>query len=587
MKKFRGFFITALILLAGVGYWAFQIPGNMSAASAIFSDIDLKNLDQKQIHTIKSEVENMPSVWPFSEIKYVIEEATIMQAKIEELKAIPDPLNNIDRILREFFVLNERGLEVIHRVQRTLNIIPVAFLPEKNAELVLMAQSKINEVEVLLEEAQQFKITLDNFYKNEARMVVLLQNQNEPRSTGGFMGSMVIMDFKKDETLTWKFQDIYELDRKIPSSAKPSAPWWFHDLSTEISLRDANMWPDFPTSAEKIRGFFVAGGEKAPDVVVGTNLNFLREILTLTGPVKLDKWDLELTPFNADMVLQFLVEGKIMGRFNVKDPLLMAAEKIFSAENLKRVNGKALQAFDYEDFIARGNVLAYSSNENLQRLFDEWGMSGRIVQESDADNFLQFDFVSIGANKSEKFLWTRVAHDSLIGADGSVENTLRIVRNHTLTPNLIQEILGTNSWSENVRSLLNDDLLWKLGAGQNRTMIRVMVPAGTELISQNSPSGKIEKKSAENFDVFEIPAYVVPGERLDIELKYKTQIERGSQNWRPYNLQLATSPGKNNAQILTSISTKDGGKFSAETFNIGRPVDLVRQNFRSVVEFGE
>ena len=223
----------------------------------------------------------------------------------------------------------------------------------------------------------------------------------------------------------------------------------------------------------------------------------------------------------------------------------------------------------------------------MQRLFEKWKLDGSVAQKNKANNFLHFDFLSIGANKSEKFMWTKIKHNSEISKEGTVINNMKITRNHALRENEINELLGTNLWSENVRALLDEELLWTLGAGQNRTMIRVNVPRNAELISQENPSGDITESISNNneFKIFNIPSYVLPGEKIDIKFSYKTKINDGSHNWRPYYLQMSGTPAREKTSFLSSISTKESGNFSAETYNIGRPVDLINQEFRAVINF--
>ena len=88
-----------------------------------------------------------------------------------------------------------------------------------------------------------------------------------------------------------------------------------------------------------------------------------------------------------------------------------------------------------------------------------------------------------------------------------------------------------------------------------------------------------------DFQVLEIPMYVLPGEKLNISLEYETKIEQGSHNWRPYFLQMVGTPARQKTSFLSTITTKNNGKFSAETYNIGKPVNLIDQDFRAVIKF--
>jgi hypothetical protein len=233
------------------------------------------------------------------------------------------------------------------------------------------------------------------------------------------------------------------------------------------------------------------------------------------------------------------------------------------------------------------NILAHSQNKFLQKYFQQWGIAGELKFEPQADNFLHFDFVSIGANKSEKFVRTKIWHDSTVQQDGTVKNTLEITRTHELHPNEIQDLLRTNLWSENVRALLTDDILWKLGSGESRMMLRVYVPPEARLLTRSNPSGAIESRQPEGtpYQIFEIPMNVVPGETVKVQIKYETKISRGTGNWRPYYLYVRGTPGREKTSFLETVSTQENGTFSAETNNLGRPQDLISQDYRAVVEF--
>jgi hypothetical protein len=373
----------------------------------------------------------------------------------------------------------------------------------------------------------------------------------------------------------------------VPGEVQPAAPEFFKPLSQTISLRDANFWPDFPTSARAYQNFLEAAGQPVPSTVMAINLNTIREILRFTPPVRISKWDVALDQYNFDVVLQFLLASQITGRYNVKAPVEIFAKELMRKENLAAINWEDWALFDGEEFLQTKNVLAYSSNSELQRLFQKWGLAGIFRQDPEADNFLHFDFVSVGANKSEKFVWTKLEHDSDIQADGTVLNTLRIRRTHALKPNEIQNLLGFDQLSENVKDLLNQDLLWTLGAGENRTVLRVWVPKEAVLLGARNPSGTVKWQEDQTLNAFyyEVPLNVLPGESLVAEIEYATQLKRGSVGWRPYYLQLLGTPWRDKTSLITTISTGSAGIFTASTQNLGRPAKLVDQDFRAVVEF--
>jgi hypothetical protein len=572
-------------------YQGWQIIGRVDVAAIETSPAGLKALT--------AQLAQLPSVYPYTVVKKNGQRAQNIVRSLENFKTrigTEDLLHK--QTIDELLALNDEGLAIVSDAENLLRLVPASLLSTEQHQLLQQKKIVIAQTKTLLQNIKNAQYTLDYLVKNEASIVVLLQNQNEPRSTGGFIGSIILVEFQADGSIEHRFEDIYALDRKILLEAKTPAPEFFYGLDTTLSLKDANFWPDFPTSAEYVRQMLVAAGYPAPSIVIGTNLNTAHTILQLGGPITLAPWSMTLDQYNFDTVLQFLVEGKITGRYAVKEPVALFMQQVFAPDYLSNIDTAAIIPYDWKSFLAQKNIVAHSTEPKLQKIFDTGNVSGRVKKHPLSENFLHFDFVSIGANKSEKFLWTKFDHDSLIASDGTVINTLKVKRTHALGPNEIENQLGFETLPENIKNLMTDDLKWKLGAGQNRTILRVWVPENAELIDQKSPSGevqliagkkfappKIDAQSLKKLSYLEIPLFVLPGESLETSVTYKTQIKRGSQNWRPYWLQLTGTPGRNQTKIYTSISLQGEGKFSAETFNLGRPVDLVDQDFRSVVEF--
>ncbi|PID70823.1 hypothetical protein CSB37_00190 [bacterium DOLZORAL124_38_8] len=583
--KLRGkaFFVILLLSIA-VGFFSWYAT-QIKQMKAVFLHASQAEISVETLDFLVGEVSNLPQIWPISAVKSDLVLAQSILSDSRKLQKIEEPLNNLNKIFEQLLVLNSKTQELLNRLQYKIALIPRVFISSEQQKSLSAIEEKLALVKQRTAFLSGLETTLNYLYSHESRVILLLQNTNEPRPTGGFMGSFIQIDFKKDKTFAWKFRDVYSIDRKVPMSAQSDAPEWFYGLSHKISLRDANFHPDFVQSGAEIIRLMEAAGEKSPEILGAINLDVVGEILDLTGPIPLKKWDLVLNSANYDLVLQFLVEGKVLGRFNVKEPVLLFVKELFSPATLSRISVEELKKFDYEGFLKQKNIQLYSPNSAFQTLFVDWGITNQMQMKNEVDNFIKFDFVSIGANKSEKFVWTKTRLDSTIFADGKVENVLKITRNNMLRPQEIQDLLGINKWSDNMKDLLNDELLWKIGQGQNRTMVRVFVPKDAQLAFGDSVSGTVTEVEDEQFKIFEVPMFVSPGEKITATLKYYTNIKRGSLNWRPYNLQMVGTPAKSKGSFMTTIDTDTGGKFSAETFNVGRPVQLVDQFFKAVVEF--
>lgn len=583
------FTLFLLLIIGGIGI-SIKVPTWKTATQNLLQQAKNAGMDQKAWAEVVQTSQDLPQVYPFTNIQSITSHAKESVDILHSLqKDIPPfepevPLEtaSIDQIFVKLETLEDHFKKIKQNVQR----LPSIGLSTSEKEQLRTLKQKLAQGQLAFNQMSIVRKVFEDFKKDNKRILILLQNQNEPRSTGGFVGSVLLVDFT-ETNITWKFSDIYALDRQIPQDTLDPSPEFFQELSPTLSLRDANLFPDFPTSAQIYQRFFDDIPEKTPDTIIAINLNILREILRITGPIQLDKWNITANEQNFDMVLSFLVEAKVSGRFNVKDPVILFAQKLFDPTLWKDTDLSTLEILDPEAFLTQKNILAYSKTKKLQKLFERWDIAGRVQPHPEADNFLQFDFISVGANKSEKFMWTKLWHDSKVLQSGKVLNTLEIQRRHNIQNGELDTLLGANTWFENIRDLLTDDIRWKLGEGQNRTVLRVSVPTNARLITQFNPSGAITESFSKDGKrkYFEVPLYISRGEKNTVTLTYETTLRRGSHNWRPYVLQLIGTPGRAQTTFLQTISSH--GQFTAETLNIGRPVDLVDQDFRAVIDFRE
>ncbi len=545
--------------------------------------------DAKKWEDVRTEAEALPRIFPISNVRNALLEAeSLIQEVHEILETFPQKLSVPLRVnaVQEIFSSLDSVDQHLKNIQNDLTFLPAFLLSEEQKKELENMKQKIETLRAMLSNAQKIEEILESFAKNKERVLVLLENQNEPRSTGGFVGSLLVVDFT-EEKIEWRFEDIYALDRLVPGEVQEVAPDFFHDLSKTISLRDANFWPDFPTSSRKYQKFFESVKEKIPTTILALDLHVVEEALKLTGPVSIARWGTELNDKNFDLVLQFLVEGKVTGRFGTKEPVMEFASALFDPEHVKNAGSNAAQ-FDLSALQKGKHILAWSEHNEWQQLFEQWNVAGRVERNEDSDNFLYFDFVSIGANKSEKFVWTKISHNSKILKNGRVANRLEIVRSHALKLGEMEELLQLKNLPLNVQDLLNTELKWKLGEGQNRTVLRIFVPREARLRMSGSPSGPVREEISDDkkFKIFEVPLFILPGEKLTTWLEYETPLDRGNAVQQPYFLQVIGTPGRDEkTTFLETISTDSSGNFRAETKNIGLPQELQDADFRAVAEF--
>lgn len=114
--------------------------------------------------------------------------------------------------------------------------------------------------------------------------IILLQNNNELRASGGFMGSYAKLKFRQGVLVETKISDIYNPDGQLLGYVEAPTPIKKAFDFGGWKLRDSNWDVDFTKAAPQIAWFFEQGGEKA-DGLIAINLTLVQKILKVTGPI--------------------------------------------------------------------------------------------------------------------------------------------------------------------------------------------------------------------------------------------------------------------------------------------------------------
>jgi len=143
------------------------------------------------------------------------------------------------------------------------------------------------------------------------RYLVLAQDPAELRPTGGYIGTVGIVEFQGGDMTSHDFQDVFDLDL-LPGLAYVAPPQALRDhLLGDVPwlLADANWSPDFPTSAQQaLRAYETESGDTDVDGVIALTTFALDRILEVTGPVDLPEHG--VTVRAGDVTLTILGETR-------------------------------------------------------------------------------------------------------------------------------------------------------------------------------------------------------------------------------------------------------------------------------------
>src|SRR3989339_245944 len=182
-----------------------------------------------------------------------------------------------------------------------LEEINSATLPEEFRESFTAIRDNLPKIlDSLAETEKMFDFTLSVLgHDSPRRYIFLFQNNNELRPSGGFLGSLALVDLKKGDITNLEVPGggLYDLDGGF--FEKIIAPEPFHLIGTPWKIWNANWWPDWPTSAKKLAWFFEKSDWPTADGLIAVNAAIMPQIISLIGNVELPEYNQVLTPDNV------------------------------------------------------------------------------------------------------------------------------------------------------------------------------------------------------------------------------------------------------------------------------------------------
>ena len=386
------------------------------------------------------------------------EDMAVAFTLVEQLAAQADVLQPSDI----FVAAHTAFRPVLPRLQRAslaLAAVDTSTLPEEYVDAVTTAQTTVPVVAASLEELQQLSESLVTLlgHNQPKRYLVIFQNNRELRATGGFIGSFALVDINNGRVSSLEIPGGGPYDLMGTLTEHVISPQPLHLVNSKWQLQDANWWPDFPTSAQKIQWFYEHSGGASVDGVITLTPDVIEQMLVITGPIAMPEYDTTVTANNFYTITQTQAERKYddtrASKKFIADMTPRLLDKLFSVDAATLL---PVMQIVY-DGLQQKDILVYMNDPFVQHEFSEHGWTGEIKQTS--GDYLQVVDTNIGGGKTDAAIQETIDHQAEIAADGSVVDTVTITRLHT----------GAS-----------DDPFAHV---KNVDYLRVYVPAGSELIS--------------------------------------------------------------------------------------------------------
>ncbi len=321
---------------------------------------------------------------------------------------------------------------------------------------------------------------------NAKTYLILAQNEDELRATGGFISGAGLLQIENGQIQSLTFEDAsFIADWRNKSYDFPPDPL-YRFMGLELFLfRDANYWPDFPTSAAKAIELYEYTLDNTPpiDGVIAIDQRFVAQLLGVVGPINLTGIEQSINQHN---VVRFMraswgtEEGERVTR------AWLLERKAFMGELARAMQAKIVQQPEQINFLnllraileagQQRDFLFYLIDPAAQGVISQLGWDGALTHQS-GDVVLALD-TNMGYNKANAVMQRSLNYQVQLDAEGGGEAQLQLVYTHTGADNgqpCIHEVAYTGNLQ--YQDLI-DNCYWNY--------LRLYTPTGSELLSASS-----------------------------------------------------------------------------------------------------
>jgi hypothetical protein len=346
-------------------------------------------------------------------------------------------------------------------------------------------------------------------YPSTSHFLLVLQNNDELRPSGGFIGTYGLLNIQNGTILSLTTDDSYHLDMPASLTGKwnlqpPAELQKYLDVE-KWYLRDANWSPDWPQSAHKIaevyNGESSAVGQPATMFtgVAAITPDLVADLIKLTGPITVNGTTYNAADFQP--LLQYNVEVAYKqqsisswDRKNIINSLVGELKtRLFSLPTSSW--GKLFALLDNN--IKEKNIQLYLFNDTDESLVRTLGADGALAQP--ASDYLMVVDANLASFKSDAVIKKDLSYAVTASASG-LQAAVKLTYSHT----------GEFDWRTT----------------RYRSYTRIYAPLGSKLISLAGTDSATQNLSVVDDEtlhktIFGFFLTIEPGSSRTITLSYQ------------------------------------------------------------------
>lgn len=281
----------------------------------------------------------------------------------------------------------------------------------------------------------------------------------ELRPTGGFIGSFALATFENGKLIDFPVYDVYSADGQIKGYIKAPDPIVNYLGEPSWFLRDSNWDPDFSVSAARAEWFLDKSINRQVDGVVAIDLDLLKNLLAVTGPIKLNDFNDQITFDNFYQKIQYQVEDNFFPGSRKKAAYLSAlSTTLLEALKTTTPNQKTETVKEVLASLDQKSIQVYLHNSQAQSAVSVLGWSGEAQPSASCEGnchnlWLGLVEANLGVNKANYFI-RRKSQLTVNLKPTSIENTLTV----TFTNSGNKQNTPENHYKNYLRLLLAESI---------------------------------------------------------------------------------------------------------------------------------
>ena len=357
--------------------------------------------------------------------------------------------------------------------------------------------------------------------------LVLLQNNNELRPTGGFITAAAEVNFLFGFPSLTVF-DSYQVPNPNPKIPAPE-PFEFligqnDPFFAGWTFRDANFSPDFAQSSKDVMTLYKSAyPDRNIDGVIAIDFDVIEGLLKLYGPITIDDIRFDENNFfiNSQRISKDIDThnvDELKSRKNILQPFFQTLKS--SIISSPGQYGKL--SSDIYKLLREKHIMAYSSSESFQAKIENNNFGNRVINEDLSSDFLHVNIANIGGRKADRYVTKDIKYLADFSNPDSMISRLEIRLEHLGSYNIQSDIYQAYI---RIYAPLNSELTGSTGDTLKST------EAGNDL-NLTVLADYIRLKPGETLTLsytYKIPPRVIPE---DYKLKIIKQPGIQNQNWQ-------------------------------------------------------